>query len=317
MLPFTVFTPTYDRAHTLRRVYDSLCKQPARMFEWLVVDDGSHDETPSLLAGLTRIAPFSMRTIRQPNGGKHRAHNAALPLLTGELTVFLDSDDELTPGALEAIWREWQSIPAAVRDRYAGIIGHSSDANGKLAGKRLPSSHVDGSHFELVAGGVMVGEKLPSYRTDLLRGYPFPERHGDNSLVPEGVVWLRIGEAYTVRCIDTIVRVYHRDLTDDNTLMNRFKSPTSNAWGRMQYGIVALNLARTYWPRFAPMFAKVAAQYVRCALHVGVPVIHQAQPLEGALPRTLWAVAIPIGTAAWLTDRLRTARPSTESGVSK
>ena len=73
-------------------------------------------------------------------------------------------------------------------------------------GRRFPTSRLDGHHLELWASGAMLGEKLPCYRSDLLRQFPFPERFGDNSHIPEGVVWMPIGEAYLVRCIDQIVR---------------------------------------------------------------------------------------------------------------
>src|SRR6516164_10922801 len=99
-IPITVFTPTYNRAGKLRQVFDSLCRQPGNLFEWLVVDDGSTDNTPSILEEFSRNASFPVRVLRQPNGGKHRAHNAAVQAARGELTIVLDSDDELLPGAL-------------------------------------------------------------------------------------------------------------------------------------------------------------------------------------------------------------------------
>jgi hypothetical protein len=159
----------------------------------------------------------------------------------------------------------------------------------------------------------MIGEKLPCYRTDLLRRFPFPERDGDNSYVPEAVVWFRIGEEYRIRCIDRVVRIYHRDLGDANAVMNRFKNPASNAWGRMQHTLVVLDLAHRYWPRFAGRFAKVAAGYVRCALHAGVPLRRQPAELHGPLARALWAAAVPVGVAAWAIDRRRARQASARS----
>src|SRR5690348_333025 len=118
-LPITVFTPAYNRNHTLSRVYESLLRQDSSLFEWLVVDDGSTDSTVSTLAKLQSEAPFNIRFISQPNGGKHRAHNTAVRHANGELTLILDSDDELVEGAVEAIWDEWCAIPAEMRPSYA------------------------------------------------------------------------------------------------------------------------------------------------------------------------------------------------------
>jgi glycosyltransferase involved in cell wall biosynthesis len=302
-IPLTVFTPTYNRAGTLRRVFDSLCRQPGHLFEWLVVDDGSTDNTVSVLEDLSRDAPFEMRVIRQANGGKHRAHNAAIRSARGELTIVLDSDDELLPGALETIWSEWNAIPSGERDKYAGVIGHCVDDDNRLVGKRYPAEHVDGSLFEMTMEGIIAGEKLPCYRTEVLRRFPFPERAGCTALVPEGTVWLQIGAKYRVRCIDKTVRLYHRDLSDSNALLNRYLRPESNPWGRMQYCLVVLNLAESYRPRFLMHFAKAAAGYVRYANHSGCSLAEQARQLKGRYARLLWLCALPVGTVRWALDR--------------
>lgn len=304
-IPFTVFTPTYNRAHTLPRVFRSLCAQPSHMLEWLVVDDGSTDDTAGILEELARGAPFQVRVIRQANGGKHRAHNTAVQSANGELTIILDSDDELAAGALELIWSAWQDIPSSEREGFAGIIGHSADPTGQTVGLAYPSRRVDGRLFELAASGIVVGEKLPCYRTDILRRFPFPERPGCNACVPEGTVWTRISARYQVRCIDKVVRVYHRDASDANALLNRYARPESNAWGRMQYCLTVLNLSGMYWPRFFRPFAKAAAGYVRYSLHCGYSVRRQAAQLTGVPARILWMAAVPVGSAAWMIDRVK------------
>jgi glycosyltransferase involved in cell wall biosynthesis len=304
MLPFTVFTPTFNRAHSLPRVFESLRRQPS-IFEWLVVDDGSTDDTPALLQRLADAAPFDVRVVRQTNGGKHRAHNTALQHARGTLTVILDSDDELAPDALDILWREWCAIPEQARAGFAGIIGHSSEPDGRLVGCRLGSAYLDGRWFELVAGGQLVGEKLPCYRTDILRTFPFPEQPGSTAYLPEGVVWVRIGTRYAVRCIDEVVRIYHRDPTDAAAVMNRYAKRASNAWGRMCYALTVLNLSGRYWPRFNNVFAKAAAGYVRDALHAGHSFARQFRDLEGVVPRGWWLAALPVGGAAWLLDSLR------------
>jgi glycosyltransferase involved in cell wall biosynthesis len=305
VLPFTVFTPTYNRAHCLRRVFDCLGRQPQGTFEWLVVDDGSTDDTLTVLGELVRIAAFPIRVIHQANGGKHRAHNTAIEHAAGEMTVILDSDDELAPGALDVLWREWQAISDDQRENFAGVIGHSADTAGQLVGLPYPARRVDGKLFELTAAGVVVGEKLPCYRTDILRQFRFPERPGSTAYVPEGVVWVQIGARYKVRCIDEIVRVYHRDAGDTGAVMNRYARRQSNAWGRMQYSAQVLRLSGRYWPRFAPTFVKAAAGYVRDALHAGYSFPRQFGLLEGSFARVLWALSLPIGCTAWLLDRIR------------
>jgi glycosyltransferase involved in cell wall biosynthesis len=307
-IPLTIFTPTYNRAGRLRRVFDSLCRQPGNLFEWLVVDDGSTDDTSAVLEELCGKASFAVRVIRQPNGGKHRAHNVAIRSARGELTIVLDSDDELMPGALENIWSEWNAIPMSERDQYAGIIGHCVDEANHLVGLPYPSERVDGFLFELTMNGVIVGEKLPCYRTDILRKFPFPERTGCTALVPEGTVWLQIGAKYCVRCIDKAIRVYHRDAGDSEALLNRYSRPETNPWGRMQYCLVVLNLTGKYRLRFVRHFAKAAAGYARYARHSGYSLAQQARPLKGAFAFVFWLCAVPVGTMAWMIDRIQGRR---------
>src|SRR5690242_19362698 len=100
---FTVFTPTYNRAHTIERVYRSLCTQNCRDFEWLVVDDGSTDGTEALIRQWQHEAEFPIRYFWQPNAGKHVAMNRGVAEASGSLFLTLDSDDACVPWALERL----------------------------------------------------------------------------------------------------------------------------------------------------------------------------------------------------------------------
>ncbi len=304
-LPFTVFTPTYNRAHTLTRVFNSLCLQSPQLFEWLIVDDGSTDNTSDLLKELSTVAPFPVRVIRQPNGGKHRAHNVAIKVAQGELTVILDSDDELTPGALEVLWTQWNAIPLEDRSSIAGILGHSISPSNTNVGARYPAQYIDGKQFALVASRVLVGEKLPCYRTEVLRHYPFPERAGCNELVVEGIVWTAISRKWRVRCIDKAVRIYHSDSNDPIALMNSCKRADSNAWGSMQYCLVILNSSVEYLPKFFIIFAKAAVNCTRFALHSRSGLFYPASQVKGVIPWMFWALGFPFGLLVWMMDRIK------------
>src|SRR5690554_1988606 len=103
----TVFTPTYNRAHTLPRLYQSLLDQIFRDFEWLIVDDGSTDGTKELVEGWIAEAAIQIRYIYQPNGGKHTAFNRGVREARSPLFASIDSDDMGLPHTLEAYFREW------------------------------------------------------------------------------------------------------------------------------------------------------------------------------------------------------------------
>ena len=120
----TVFTPTYNRAHLLGRVYESLCGQTCRDFEWLVVDDGSTDGTEELVRKWIAEEIIPVRYIYKENGGLYTGYNTAYANIETELNVCIDSDDAMPPDAVEKILSVWKQKGS---DKYAGIIGLDVD----------------------------------------------------------------------------------------------------------------------------------------------------------------------------------------------
>mgnify|MGYP000576878810 CR=1 FL=1 len=107
-LMVTVLTPTYNRVNTLPKLVDSLCRQTRTDFQWLVIDDGSTDDTEAYMETLKQQnLPFEWEYHKKENGGKHTALNAAHPYIKGDVVLILDSDDYLTPDAVETVEREW------------------------------------------------------------------------------------------------------------------------------------------------------------------------------------------------------------------
>ena len=300
-----MFTPTYNRAHTLRRVHASLLAQAPQLFEWLVVDDGSSDSTPALLEELTNSSPFAVRVIRQENAGKHAAHNRAVAVATGELTVVLDSDDELVPGALEALWSAWRSIPETERARYSGVMGNSIDDSGRVVGSPFPADVVDGHFLVMVANGTIVGDKMPCYRTDVLREFPFPAE-SRREMIPEGTAWSRIGRKYLVRGVNTPVLRIHAQPADADSLMVRMRAPGAGAFGRRLYALTVLEQAGGELLAHPLFLLRHAVIVVRMSLHLGEGPGRQFGALPNLVSRFLWAVALPVGVAAWLGDRRKT-----------
>ena len=135
----TVFTPAYNRAHTLPRTYESLCRQSCKDFVWLIVDDGSSDGTRALVEEWqTRDNGFPIRYIYKENGGMHTAHNVAYDNITTELNTCIDSDDALAEGAVEVILSLWERAGGPTHPEIAGIIGLDADMNtGKVIGQRF------------------------------------------------------------------------------------------------------------------------------------------------------------------------------------
>lgn len=204
---FTVFTPTFNRAHTLARPYESLCAQQYRDFEWLIVDDGSTDGTRELVAGWQAAGRLTIRYLWQENGGKHRAFNRGVREAQGELFVPLDSDDWCTPEALARFDAHWSAIPPARKALFSGVGCLCRDEAGEIVGAPFPASPLDASLFALLRAQQLVGEKWGCHRTDLLKAEPFPEFPGEK-FVPEALVWNRLARGRLMRFVNEPLRVY-------------------------------------------------------------------------------------------------------------
>ncbi|WP_304487394.1 glycosyltransferase family 2 protein [Duncaniella muris] len=173
----TVFTPTYNRAHTLRRVYESLCTQTVREgFEWLVIDDGSTDFTRQLIEGFISEKRIPIRYIYKENGGLHTGYNTAYANIDSELCVCIDSDDFMPDDAVELILKKWDSEGSS---KYAGLVGldYYLDSDTPIGGK-LPDDMASCWLNELETRGIHRGDMKQVMRTELMKevapqiGYP-------------------------------------------------------------------------------------------------------------------------------------------------
>lgn len=173
----TVFTPTYNRAHTLPRTYESLKKQDNQDFIWLIVDDGSKDNTEEIVRTWQKQDNgFEIRYVYKQNGGMHTAHNVAYENIDTELNVCIDSDDMLAEGAVQKILNKWEEIGNL---GYAGMVGLDADFKGDIIGKSFPKEMTETTLTEYYASGG-AGDKKLVYRTDVIKQYPpYPVFEGE------------------------------------------------------------------------------------------------------------------------------------------
>ena len=177
MAVLTVFTPTYNRAHTLLRTYESLLQQDCKDFVWLIIDDGSTDHTAELVRRWqSKENGFEIRYIYKENGGMHTAHNTAYAHIDTELNTCIDSDDKLAPGAVRMILDKWERV----RDQgYAGMIGLDADFDNNVIGKGFPEGMTETTVIGYYAAGGS-GDKKLVYRTDIINQYPaYPVFEGE------------------------------------------------------------------------------------------------------------------------------------------
>ena len=296
---FTVFTPTFNRAHTLHRVFDSLVAQTHRDFEWIVVDDGSSDGTQQLIQQWKAIADFPILYTLQPNSGKHIAFNKGVALAQGDLFLPIDSDDAFLPDALEKMLYWWQQIPAPDRAQFTGVVTLCQYENGDICGDLFAKHPLDTNALDLSHKYKKRGECWGFHRTEVLKQYPFP---ADKAVrfVPENIVWDAIANRYKIRCINEPLRIFYQDSGNQITKAD----PKKKALVK-DYFLQMLNRDLRYFFDDPLTFIKWAVLYVRYSFHAADRnfLSHRKYSKVGAY--TLCLLALLPGFAVFCLDKFR------------
>lgn len=183
----TIFTPTYNREGTLPALYESLKNQQIQNFEWVIVDDGSTDNTSGLVGAWEKNSPFKITYVRQLNGGKHRAINRGVGLSSGELFFIADSDDWLTHDATKKI--EENVKPLRMEDGYGGLVFQKGYSIDTPVGSTFTNDagYLDAKSIDRTQNGIS-GDKAEVYYLKILKEFPFPEIENEK-FIEEAYVW--------------------------------------------------------------------------------------------------------------------------------
>ncbi len=206
----TVFTPTYNRADLLPKLYESLCAQTFKDFEWLIVDDGSTDKTESFVKEFISCGLINIRYFKQTNGGKHRAINRGIQETKGDLFFIVDSDDTLPSDSLMFINSFWQDVKS--NNRYAGVVGFMAHHNGEVIGHGYDFDKLDCNSLDLRYKYNVKGDMAEVFRVSVLKEFSFPEFEGER-FCPEALVWNRISQKYIFRHFNKVI--YYRDYLEN------------------------------------------------------------------------------------------------------
>lgn len=229
----TVFTPAYNRSHTLPKTLESLKRQKNKQFKWLIVDDGSTDNTKKLVQQwLKEDYGFEIKYIYKENGGMHTAHNVAYENIDTELNICIDSDDCLAEDAIDKILTFWDSHE---HENYAGIIGLDSDLNGNLIGKDLGDLKETTLSGYYNQGGF--GDKKLVYRTDIINEYPpYPVFEGER-YVGLNYKYILIDQEYKLLVLNEILCnvEYQLDGSTNNMWKQYYNNPRGFAFLRKFY----------------------------------------------------------------------------------
>ena len=287
----TVFTPTYNRAKLLPRLHKSLQEQTNKDFEWIIVDDGSTDNTKEVIENIIiqQENDFPIRYFYKENGGKHTAINQGVKEAKGDLFFIADSDDVLLPNSLEIVYQQYSKIKE--NKDFGGVCGLDCYADGKIIGTGLIKDFIDSNSIEIRNNYQVTGDLKEVFYTNVLKEFPFPEIVNER-FVPEVLVWNRIAQKYKLRYINQpIYQVeYQEGGLTSKIIEIRMKSPiaTTICYGEMldlQIPIKSkIKAAINYW-RF--YFCIEDKSKIRKRINL------------------LWVGLLPIGWAFQIKDRIR------------
>ncbi len=282
-MKITVFTPTYNRAYIIEKLYHSLQRQTFRDFEWLIVDDGSSDNTAEVVAAWQQEGnDFPIRYYKKENGGKCRAINYGVDLAQGELFFNVDSDDYLTNDALEKVSAWVDTLPKD--GSFCGVVGNLGTAPDQTPNTPLDAPYRDATLLERYADFTVKpidGERAPVFFTEIQKRYKYPEFDGEKFVTP-AVTWNRMAhDGYKVRVFDDIIWVYEYqpDGLTANVGRNFIKNPQSaGLWQREKSEFIGdpLKTKMMMWYTFYCDHTVCDEAYrltaKQCAQYIGAPV---------------------------------------------
>ncbi|QIU97514.1 glycosyltransferase family 2 protein [Bacteroides faecium] len=275
----TIFTPAYNRAHTIGRTYESLCRQTSKDFCWLVVDDGSVDNTKELVAKWIKEDKIPIRYIYQQNQGMHGAHNTAYRNIDTELNTCIDSDDYMPDDAVEKIVSFWKKYRS---EKYAGIVGLDKAHAGGIIGTEFPLEMTETTlqgYYE--QGGK--GDKKIVYRTDVICKYPeYPIFEGEK-YVGLAYKYMLIDQDYTLLTINEPLVIV--DYQDDGSSINMYRQYWNNPKGFAFFRKTEMQVTHSLKRRF-----------IVCVHYVSSSIISRNKRFIKESPNKLMTVlAIPFG----------------------
>lgn len=237
----TVFTPLYNRKTTLKRTYESLCRQTNKNFIWLIIDDGSTDNPyEEIEKWLEMDNGFEIKYVYKENGGMHTAHNTAYENIDTELNVCIDSDDYMPDNAVELILNCWKEN----KDKgYAGIIALDyADSTKAVIGKELPKDKDSTTLMGYYNNGGN-GDKKLIYRTDIIKSTPPYPVFENEKYVALAYKYHIIDEKYELKILNECVCIvdYQTDGSSANMLKQYIRNPKGFAFWRKEQMKHAVN----------------------------------------------------------------------------
>lgn len=280
MKKLTIFTPTYNRAYCLHHCYESLKNQTCKDFIWLIIDDGSSDNTQELVQEWLEENEIEIQYYWQENQGMHGAHNSAYERIVTELNVCIDSDDYMPSAAVEKIILFWERYG---NPEVSGIIGLDSHTDGRIIGSTFPGNLKRATLFSLYNKYGVTGDKKLVYRTELTKQYPYPLFQNEK-YVGLAYKYHMLDQQYEMLLMNEVLCCV--EYMPDGSSMNMLKQYRKNPKGFAFYRKELMKLP----------FANWSFKYRQAIHYVSSSFISKNKKFISESPcKTLTILAIPFG----------------------
>lgn len=254
----TVFTPTYNRRQLLTRLYSSLIIQSFKNFIWLIIDDGSNDDTSYYVKQWQTEDKIKIKYVYQENKGMLGAHNKAYSIINTELCVCIDSDDFMPKDAIKLISEFWENNRS---EDVAGIIALNENTDGHIIGSHLPENLKISNVYDLYKKYKCSGDKKLIYRTDIINRFRYPSINGER-YIPTSYIYNQIDMIRPMLLLNKVVCTV--DYQINGMSKNKRLTKINNPNNFMLYHYQQMLMAHSLKDRF-----KNAAQYVLSSWYAG------------------------------------------------
>ena len=284
----TIFTPTYNRAHTIERTYHSLCRQSCKEFDWLIIDDGSTDNTASIVKAWVAENKIPIRYVYKENGGLYTGYNVAYSLIESELCVCVDSDDYMPDDAVEKIYRCWIERGG---EQYAGLIGLDFHLDGTPIGGYFPTGLDNVWFMDLYIKKLHLGDVKPVLRTDLMKTVaPMVGFEGEKNFNP-AYMMMQVCDRYPILLLNENLCFVDYQTGLDSMSAGIWKQYRNSPHSFQKQRILELQLVHNSWKNRI----RVAIHYVASSL-----IAHDKGWLRKSPKKWITVLVSPIGLVLYL-----------------
>ena len=284
----TIFTPTYNRAHTIERTYHSLCRQSCKEFDWLIIDDGSTDNTASIVKEWVAENKIPIRYVYKENGGLYTGYNVAYSLIESELCVCVDSDDYMPDDAVEKIYRCWIERGG---EQYAGLIGLDFHLDGTPIGGYFPTGLDNVWFMDLYIKKLHLGDVKPVLRTDLMKTVaPMVGFEGEKNFNP-AYMMMQVCDRYPILLLNENLCFVDYQTGLDSMSAGIWKQYRNSPHSFQKQRILELQLVHNSWKNRI----RVAIHYVASSL-----IAHDKGWLRKSPKKWITLLVSPMGLVLYL-----------------